>query len=224
LSGDPNKTDRMATIRGDYDRIGAEYADHLGKELEAKPLDRELLLRFARAVTGRGKICDLGCGPGQVARFLHEAGAEVFGLDLSAQMVAQARLLNPDIRFEQGDMLALDLPDGGLAGIAAFYAIVNFPGNWLPAIFREMVRVLTPGGLLLLAFHIGDEVLRPGALWGKPIRMEFFYHQPIKICELLCDAGFAIEETVERGPYAPEVEHQSQRAYIFARKLETAAG
>lgn len=224
MSGDPNKTDRIATIRDDYDRIAAEYADHLGKELEAKPFDRELLLRFAGAVAVRGMICDMGCGPGQVARFLRDAGAEVFGLDLSAQMVAQARLLNPDLRFEQGNMLALDLPDGGLAGIAAFYAIVNFPGNLLPTILREMVRVLAPGGLLLLAFHIGDEVLRPEALWGKPIRMEFFYHQPVKIRELLCDAGFAIEETVERSPCAPEVEHQSQRAYIFARKPQAASG
>jgi SAM-dependent methyltransferase len=224
LSGDPNKTDRIATILGDYDRIAAEYADHLNKELDAKPLDRELLVRFAKAVTGRGKICDMGCGPGQIARLLRDAGAEVFGLDLSGQMVAQARLLNPDLRFEQGNMLALDLPDGGLAGIAAFYAIVNFPENLLPTVFREMVRVLTPGGLLLLAFHIGDEVLRPETLWGKPIRMEFFYHQPVKIRELLCDAGFAIEETVERCPYAPEVEHQSRRAYIFARKLKAASG
>lgn len=224
MIADPNETDRIATIRGDYDRVAAEYADHLGKELDSKPFDRELLLRFARATAGRGIVCDMGCGPGQVARFLRDEGAEVFGLDLSAQMVAQARLLNPDIRFEHGDMLALDLPDGGLAGIAAFYAIVNFSGDLLPSIFREMVRVLMPGGLLLLAFHIGDEVLRPEALWGKPIRMEFFYHQPDRIRELLCDAGLAIGETVERGPYAPEVEHQSQRAYIFARKPAAASG
>jgi hypothetical protein len=36
-------------------------------------------------------------------------------------------------------------------------------------------------------------------------------------------AGFAIEEIIERDPYSPEVEHQSRRAYIFARKPSSAA-
>ncbi len=60
--------------------------------------------------------------------------------------------------------MALDLQDGTLAGIAAFYAIVNIPQESLPLIFREMERALQPGGLLLLAFHTGDEVLHEGAL------------------------------------------------------------
>jgi SAM-dependent methyltransferase len=72
-------------IHDDYNRIAEQYANHLGKELEAKPLDRELLLRLAEAAAGRGVICDIGCGPGQVARFLRDAGADVFGLDISAQ-------------------------------------------------------------------------------------------------------------------------------------------
>jgi len=36
--------------------------------------------------------------------------------------------------------------------------------------------------------------------------------------ELLITAGFEIEEVVEREPY-PEVEYQSRRAYIFARRI-----
>jgi ubiquinone/menaquinone biosynthesis C-methylase UbiE len=86
-------------------------------------------------------VCDMGCGPGQVARYLHEAGAPVFGLDLSPQMLEQARQLNPGISFREGNMLALDLQDRTLAGIAAFYAIVNIPKDSLPLVFREMERV-----------------------------------------------------------------------------------
>jgi len=37
-------------------------------------------------------------------------------------------------------------------------------------------------------------------------------------------AGFVIDDVVERGPYAPEVEYQSRRAYIFARKLHSLPG
>lgn len=208
----------LRNIRADYDRIAEQYTHRIYRELGGKPFDRELLRRFARATRGRGAVCDLGCGPGHIARFLRDAGAEVFGLDLSPGMIAQARALNPEIEFRQGNMLGLPFADGALAGIAAFYSIVNLPFSSLEQVFREMERVLNPGGLLLLAFHVGDEVIRPAELWGQPVSMEFFYFQCPAIEGKLRTAGFEIEETLEREPYAPEVEHQSRRAYIFARK------
>lgn len=205
-------------VRNDYDRIAAEYARRLFHELENKPKDRELLLRFAAGVGDRGEVCDLGCGPGHVARFLAEAGVSVFGLDLSPEMLAHARRLNPDLSFREGNMLFLPLADGSLAGITAFYAIVNIPAESLTAAFREMHRVLQPGGLALLAFHVGGDVLRPEELWGTKVGMEFYHFDRAMIERMLEEAGLRIEEVVERGPYAPEVEYQSHRAYIFARK------
>jgi SAM-dependent methyltransferase len=206
------------SIRQSYDRLADEYARRMFNELQHKPLDRELLNRFAAEVVGRGEVCDMGCGPGQVARYLRDAGATVFGLDLSPGMVEQAQQFNPDISFREGNMTLLDLPDGALAGIAAFYAIVNIPKESLPPIFREMQRVLQPGGLLLLAFHLGDETLHVDELWGRPISMDFFLFQAPAIRHDLEAARFEIEEFIERDPYAPDVEHQTRRAYIFARK------
>lgn len=203
---------RIETIREDYDRIAAEYARRMFRELDAKPFDREQLSRFAGDVMGRGPVCDLGCGPGHVARYLRDAGADVFGVDLSPQMIAQARQLNPGINFREGNMLA---------GIAAFYAIVNIPQESLSLAFAEMNRVLKPRGLLLLSFHIGEEVIRPEELWGNRVSMEFYKLQPERIQRLLMDAGFAIEDVIERDPYAPDVEFQSRRAYVFARKAES---
>jgi ubiquinone/menaquinone biosynthesis C-methylase UbiE len=205
------------SIRADYDRLAEDYASNIYGELKHKPLDCELLTRFAAALRGRGAICDMGCGPGHIARFLHDQGCEVFGLDLSPQMVAKARDLNPDISFREGNMLALDLEDASLAGITAFYAIVNIPAASLPTVFSEMYRVLQPDGLLLLPFHIGDEVVRPQELWGNPVGMEFYRLQPERIKHLLIAAGFVMDEVVERDPY-PEIEFQSRRAYILARK------
>ena len=209
----------VQSIRESYDRIADEYARRIFNELQHKPPDRELLNRFAAEIPGRGVVCDMGCGPGHVARYLRDAGTSVFGLDLSPQMIEQARRLNPDISFREGNMMApLGLEDSTLAGITSFYAIVNIPKEFLPLVFQEMERVLQPGGLLLLAFHTGDEVLQEKELWGRQISMDFFLFQVSAIRQYIEAAGLGIEEIIERGPYGPEVEYQSTRAYVFARK------
>jgi SAM-dependent methyltransferase len=208
---------QIRSVRESYDRLSDEYARRIYGELARKPLDRELLDRFARDTSG-GLVCDAGCGPGQVARYLRDAGANAIGLDLSPRMAEIARELNPAIQFQAGDMLALPFANDSLAGIAAFYAIVNIPETSLPAVFGEMYRVLRRGGLLLLAFHVGGESLFVDELWGRRVTMNFYFFDTKAIERLLAAAGFSIEDTIEREPYAPEVEHQSRRAYIFARK------
>ena len=213
----PMNDDPTNSIRESYDRLAEEYTRRIADELQHKPLDRELLDRFAKQTKRRGEVCDMGCGPGHVARYLRDAGASVFGLDLSPRMLEQARTLNPDIPFREGNMLALNIPDGALAGIAAFYAIVNIPRRSLPAVFCEMQRVLQPGGLLLLAFHTGNEMLHEDELWGQKISMDFFLLPPTEIKLELETANFTIEDVIERDPY-PDVEYPSRRAYIFARK------
>ena len=204
-------------LKTSYDRIASQYVAHIYGELAHKPLDRALLDRFADDVRGRGTACDMGCGPGHVARYLHEQGVEVVGVDLSPGMVTEARRLNPAIPFREGSMLALDAPDDAWAGMTAFYCIIHIPRDEVTAALREMRRVLRPGAPLLLAFHAGDEVLRPDEMWGQPVAIDFIFYQPDAMADHLKQAGFVVEEIIERPPY-PDVEHQSRRAYIFARK------
>jgi len=210
-------SDNLNSVRDTYDQVADEYARRIFGELRNKPLDCQLLDRFAAATAGRGEVCDMGCGPGHVARHLRDAGAAAFGLDLSPRMLEQARRLNPGIRFHQGDMLALDLPADSLAGITAFYAIVNLPPAILPTVFREMHRVLQPDGLLLLAFHNGNEQRHLTEFLDLPVDLDFYLLPAGAVRLLLEGTGFLIEEIIERDPY-PEVEHPTRRAYIFARK------
>jgi SAM-dependent methyltransferase len=205
------------STRASYDLVAPEYTRLISDELKGKPLDRELLDRFAARVAGKGVVCDLGCGPGHVARYLHGRGAEVFGIDLSPAMLEQARQINPGIEFREGNMSALDLPDGVLAGIVAFYSIIHIPREDVAVVLQEMRRVLQPGGLLLLAFHRGSDVVHLDEWWGQAVSLDFAFFERDEMEGYLRQAGFAIEESIERAPY-PEVEHQSHRIYIFAHK------
>jgi SAM-dependent methyltransferase len=200
-----------------YDTVADEYVQRIFDELQHKPFDRELLDRFAAAVKDVGLACDLGCGPGQVARYLHERGAAVMGIDLSPAMVERAARLVPGVEFRQGDMTALDLPDESLAGIAAFYSLIHIPREDLAATLAELRRVLRPGGLLLIAFHIGDETIHLDEWWGHPVSVDFNFLPSAEIITHLPAAGFDLEELIERDPY-PDIEHQSRRAYIFAQR------
>jgi SAM-dependent methyltransferase len=206
------------SVRESYDELATEYTLRIANELRHKPFDQSQLLKFSAETRGDGLICDVGCGPGHVARFLRDAGSDVFGVDLSPRMIKEARRLNPGIPFEEGDMLGLNLGDETLAGVVAFYSIVNLSEDCLDAVFHEVARVLKPDGLLLVAFHIGNEVVELSELWGHSISLRFSFFHPSTVRKSIENAGLTIEQSLEREAYAPEIEHQSRRAYIFARK------
>ena len=202
--------------RESYDELAATYTERIFTELAGKPLDRHLLNRLAEDVRGHGLVADLGCGPGHVARYLHDQGVRMLGIDLSPRMIDSARQRSPDIEFRVGDMRALELADGALAGIVAFYSLIHIGEPEMRATLRELRRVLAPGGLLLVAFHIGEETVHRDELWGHPVSLDFRFLMPSPMVARLIEAGFVVLERVEREPY-PEVEHPSRRCYLLAR-------
>ncbi len=212
------ETDQPLEIQASYDSAANAYAEHLFSELEQKPLDRHLLNRFAESVRHRGLVADLGCGPGHVGKYLHEQNVTVLGIDLSPKMVQCAARLCPDIEFRVGDMQSLDLPTAGLAGIVAFYSIVHFVTSELGPVFLECRRVLSPRGLMLLAFHIGDEAVHVDDLFGRPVDLDFHFHQPSDVIDALSAAGFAVSESTEREPYEG-TEYPSRRCYLLASAI-----
>ena len=203
-------------LEASYDRVAEEFADEFRAELERKPFDRDLLDRFAESVRGRGTVCEIGCGPGQVARRLRDRGVEMCGVDLSAEMVRQARRLNPDIAFERGDMRALAAADSSLAGVVCFYALIHLGRGEVPAALGEMARVLRPGGRLLLSFHGGRGELRREEWYGKPVSIDVTLFETEGMSGLLESAGFEVEEMAERAPY--EFEYPTRRCYALAYK------
>ena len=205
-------------MRSGYDRVAGEYAEHFRDELAQKPFDRKMLDWLAEKVGGLGVICDMGCGPGQAARYLFGQGVQVCGVDLSPGMVERAQRSHPGIPFQQGDMLALDgVADAAYGGVAAFYSIIHVQRPDLNRALGELKRILRPGGILLLTFHIGREVVHREEWLGEEVSIDFIFFETEEMKDRLHAVGFVLQEVIERDPYR-EVEYPSRRAYIFAQK------
>lgn len=206
-----------AQVEACYNKVAHVYGVKFRDELEHKPLDRDLLSRFADRNRQKGLLCDLGCGVGHVGAVLQRAGCRVMGIDLSAGMVAEAARLFPEITFRQDDMLVLSCADETFAGIAAFYSIVHFPKEVLPRAFSEMHRVLQEGGELLLAFHNGNHTVHAERFLDQEASADFYFFEPDEVAELLKECGFEPIDIIIRYPY-PEVEFASKRTYIYSVK------
>jgi SAM-dependent methyltransferase len=213
--------DFLRNTRASYDAIATDYDDFFRDVWAGMPLERAMFAAFAELVRDSGPVADVGSGPGQVTALLHGLGLDVFGVDLSPEMVALARRTFPGLRFEEGSMLALDLPDGKLGGLVASYSIIHVPLEHLPEVFAEFHRVLAPEGHLLVAFQVGDEPLPLTDGFGHAISLDFHRLQPDQIVELLAAAGFTVDARLRREP-KPGTNESTPQAMLLARKSATA--
>jgi len=199
--------------RSSYDVVAETYASKFSDELSRKPFDREWLERFARDCP-RGRVLDIGCGPGHVGRFLADLGLDVTGIDLSPAMVDVARRLNPGMTFEVGDMKRLDHDDGSVAGIVAFYSLIHIARADVPAVLAEFRRALMPGGKLLVAVHGGSGEITSDDFLGYKTRFEATLFEKNELEGLFGDAGFGVDESAERERY--DFETHTPRIYLAA--------
>jgi SAM-dependent methyltransferase len=209
--------DFLAATRDSYDTLAPHYLDLVSVDHRISPIDRAGHTAFADLVKagGNGLVADVGCGPGWLTADLHQLGLDVVGIDLSPGMIAQASSRYPELHFEVGSMLSLDLADGALGGLVASYSIIHVPWDRRPELFAEFHRVLAPGGELMLAFQVGSEHGHRDEAWGRAVDLDWYRQQPEEVTQLLVEAGFAGRATVLR---EPENKEKTPQATILAHR------
>ncbi|KAA3605018.1 MAG: SAM-dependent methyltransferase [Planctomycetota bacterium] len=136
-------------------------------------------------------LLDLGCGNGWTVRlaaaFLRQG--KVFGCDLSEQMIEKARgQANPaNVAFSQGSAEALPYADASLDRVISMETVYYWPDPL--AAFKEIHRVLKPGGRFLAALEFFQE--NPyTAHWAEALQLPLPYRSDAEYCALLQDSGF----------------------------------
>lgn len=211
--------DHLNEVKHCYDLTAAEYSKVFLNELDHKPFDRNILDRFSEMICANGLIYDLGCGSGQITKYISDKNRHtITGLDFSENMIKTARKTFPEIKFEVDDMLNSKLSSSSANGILAFYAIVHFDYEQAKIALQEWYRALKDDGYCLFSFHIGEEeIYVEKFLDVEGASANFRLLNIDKILSIAEEEGFKVVDAVIRYPYK-DVEYPSKRAYIILEK------
>jgi SAM-dependent methyltransferase len=205
----------LATVAAAYDSVAELYAERFAGVLDRQPLERAMLSAFADTVRDLpGPVADLGCGPGYATAYLRGLGLDIFGVDLSPEMVALARGAHPGLRFELGMMSALDLPEGSLGGAVCRYSLIHTPPADIPVVLAEVHRVLAPGGHLLLGYLAADEAATETQTYDHRVTTAYRW-PPALLAAVMVEAGFVEVAQLVR---APTEDERGRQAQLLARR------
>ena len=135
---------RDERVRSSYAAVARDYAEQFANELDQLPFERWLLDRVG-AAAGARPLVDAGCGPGHVTAHLAAAGADARGIDLSHEMVEQARARFPGVRYDVGDLARLIRPENADGWGAVLALVLAHPPRRLGT-SRRRCRARPPAG------------------------------------------------------------------------------
>ena len=206
--------------RKSFNLAAEKYFELFKDEMKQKEYDRVFLDKFANDFDSKSVICDVGCGPGHITRYLFDKGLNVFGIDISERCIQIARRENPKMRFQVMDMARLDIADESVDGIVSFYSIIHTPKRFIHTLFHEFNRVLKKGGKLLIVVKKGDTEGYVYELEGFKTRLYFTNFNEEELKSYLQTCGFELIFLETRQPY--EFEISVERIYALGKKIDHA--
>ena len=173
-----------------------------------------IMLPRARARSPRHAL-DVGCGEGRFCRMLKQHGVSAIGIDPTPSLIAAARARDPGGTYLEAQAECLPFPDASFDLVVSYLSLIDIPD--VHAAIRGMVRVLQPGGTLLIAnltsfntacgdtgwlkdkngqrlFYPLDNYLGERGMWVeyRGIRV-LNYHRPMSVyMRALLDAGLRL--------------------------------
>ncbi|SEF80329.1 Methyltransferase domain-containing protein [Actinacidiphila yanglinensis] len=209
------------------DRTGqAEAFDAIGDRYDEAFPHKEGQVAAGEWLTGGlpagARVLDLGCGTGlPTARQFVDAGLRVTGVDLSAGMLARARVNVPEAEYVQADVADLThggpLAAGSFAAVAAFFTLLMLPRAEIPGTLAAVRELLAPDGRLALGMVEADVDDVPIPFLGHTVRVSGYLKDELH--RVVTDAGFEVikEMAYTYAPASTDVPPEEQ-LFLYCRR------
>lgn len=189
--------DKTARTIGSYNQCAARfnelYHDNGGYQ--------DFIQKFSDFLTERAVILDLGCGPGNVSKFLSQQGKgyQIIGVDLSTGMLEIAKRNVPEQTFMVGDIRYLEFKRQ-FDGIIASFSIIHLDTVETTKLFGDCYNLLKDGGYFYISF-MADGCSGFETTNFSDNEIYFNYLIPEEIVNVLENTGYQIIEKYFRSYY-----------------------
>jgi ubiquinone/menaquinone biosynthesis C-methylase UbiE len=171
-----------------YDKT---YKEYIKKTNKLHPIDDSN--KFISMLNINDLILDLGCGYGRDANIFCDKGFNVIGIDLSKNMIEEAKKINK-AKFFVMDLRKLNFEDNYFNAIWACASFLHIQKKDILKALKESHRVLKKGGILFVSVKEGEgEILKTDFRYGK-VKKFFAFYKENEIKNKLIKAGFEIIE------------------------------
>ncbi|MBI4301756.1 MAG: class I SAM-dependent methyltransferase [Chloroflexi bacterium] len=162
-------------------------------------------------------ILDAGCGDGRHTILIEKNGGRAIGIDLSENMLKEAKSLYPDGDFRKMDMRKLLFDSDSFDGIWASGSIYHVPKSDMRKVIKEFRRVSRVGGIVALSFKLGigeGMEANPKSYSGSPRYFAYYIRGEMK--ELFGRFGF---DELESCTYPEEIFGDNNQQMWFRRSV-----
>ncbi|THD69187.1 class I SAM-dependent methyltransferase [Robertkochia marina] len=181
-----------------------------------------MLLDFLEGIPNGGRILDLGCGPGNISRFLldHRNDLELTGVDIAPAMLQEARQLNPEAGFYEGNVLEIEsFLQGGFDGVVSGFVLPYLDAGQVRLHLSQIANLLSSGGVCYLSFLVGQkESSGPVAsvnTEGDVLYMHFYKEAAVE--SLIAKAGLQIISIDKKTPRSQNGEPTNMEIMMILR-------
>jgi ubiquinone/menaquinone biosynthesis C-methylase UbiE len=151
-------------------------------------------------------ILDVGCGFGRDSEVLAKKGFKTIGIDMSKALLKKAHELYPDLSFAVMDVRNLDFADNTFAAAWCNAVLLHLNDQDLAKALREILRVLTPGGVIAVSFKEGTGQKEVVEKFSSELARFYNFKIRDQLDEILKQIGFIVKESYtfnERDRFGP---------------------
>jgi 2-polyprenyl-3-methyl-5-hydroxy-6-metoxy-1,4-benzoquinol methylase len=155
-------------------------------------LDSVEIEKFLNLISKDGNVLDAGCGSGRDCAYMISRGYKVLGIDLSSELLNEAKRLHPEVKTKKMNLTDLKFSPELFDGIWTNAVILHLERETLPGVLNDFHKILKSGGILYIKTKEGSgEELQPVSFNNKLNRLFTLYSQ--KELEILTNkAGFSL--------------------------------